>query len=107
MANGVGVNVNGCADHVQLSALSSTSSFTIGLDTYTVNIVGFEQGGVQTSSFWTEEGVTNTANLVANVDLTSRVLGTPEPSTWAMMLLGFAGLGYAGFRSRKTAISIA
>jgi hypothetical protein len=24
--------------------------------------------------------------------------GVPEPSTWAMMLLGFAGLGYAGFR---------
>jgi hypothetical protein len=22
----------------------------------------------------------------------------PEPSTWAMMLLGFAGLGYAAFR---------
>jgi hypothetical protein len=22
----------------------------------------------------------------------------PEPSTWAMMLIGFAGLGYAGFR---------
>ena len=28
----------------------------------------------------------------------------PEPSTWAMMLLGFAGLGFAGYRaSRKTA----
>ena len=24
----------------------------------------------------------------------------PEPSTWAMMLLGFAGLGYAGLRQR-------
>ena len=24
--------------------------------------------------------------------------GVPEPSTWAMMLLGFAGLGYAAFR---------
>lgn len=24
--------------------------------------------------------------------------GVPEPSTWAMLLLGFAGLGYAGFR---------
>ena len=23
---------------------------------------------------------------------------TPEPSTWAMMALGFAGLGYAAFR---------
>jgi hypothetical protein len=26
------------------------------------------------------------------------VQGVPEPSTWAMMLLGFAGLGYAAFR---------
>jgi hypothetical protein len=25
----------------------------------------------------------------------------PEPSTWAMMLIGFAGLVFAGFRSRK------
>jgi PEP-CTERM motif len=27
----------------------------------------------------------------------------PEPSTWAMMLLGFAGLGYAGWRKVKQA----
>ncbi len=27
----------------------------------------------------------------------------PEPSTWAMMLLGFAGLGYAGYRKAKQA----
>jgi hypothetical protein len=26
---------------------------------------------------------------------------TPEPSTWAMMLLGFAGLGYAGYRRAR------
>jgi len=25
----------------------------------------------------------------------------PEPSTWAMMLLGFAGLGFAGYRRAK------
>jgi type VI secretion system secreted protein VgrG len=25
----------------------------------------------------------------------------PEPSTWALMLAGFAGLGFAGYRSRK------
>ncbi len=25
----------------------------------------------------------------------------PEPSTWAMMLLGFAGLGFAGWRRAR------
>ncbi len=28
-------------------------------------------------------------------------LSTPEPSTWAMMVLGFAGLGFAGLRKAK------
>jgi hypothetical protein len=36
-----------------------------------------------------------------------RVVATPEPSTWAMMLLGFAGLGYAGFRARKRTLAVA
>jgi hypothetical protein len=39
------------------------------------------------------------------VTLTGMTVGpveaVPEPSTWAMMLLGFAGLGYAGFRRAK------
>ncbi len=29
----------------------------------------------------------------------------PEPSTWAMALLGFAGLGYAGYRKAGQAAS--
>jgi hypothetical protein len=36
------------------------------------------------------------------ITLTNSVSGVPEPSTWAMMLLGFGGLGFAGYRrSRK------
>ena len=31
------------------------------------------------------------------------VSSVPEPSTWAMMLIGFAGLGYAGYRRAKKA----
>lgn len=31
------------------------------------------------------------------------VAGVPEPSTWAMMLLGFAGVGYRVYRRRKLA----
>jgi hypothetical protein len=31
----------------------------------------------------------------------------PEPATWAMMLLGFAGLGFAGYRKAKSGAAIA
>ena len=31
------------------------------------------------------------------------ITAVPEPSTWAMMILGFAGVGYMAYRRRKTA----
>jgi hypothetical protein len=33
----------------------------------------------------------------------NQIAGVPEPSTWAMMMLGFAGLGYAGYRRARVA----
>jgi hypothetical protein len=33
-------------------------------------------------------------------DSTVALSSVPEPATWAMMLLGFAGLGFAGYRVR-------
>jgi hypothetical protein len=37
-------------------------------------------------------------SVTVSVDQTAIV---PEPSTWAMMLIGFAGLGFAGYRQRQ------
>lgn len=34
-------------------------------------------------------------------------LNVPEPSTWAMMMLGFASLGFAGYRASHKAAAIA
>jgi hypothetical protein len=31
--------------------------------------------------------------------------GVPEPSTWAMMLVGFAGLGFAGYRASRKKVA--
>jgi PEP-CTERM motif len=37
-------------------------------------------------------------------DFTTETAAVPEPSTWAMMLVGFAGLGFVGYRGlRRTA----
>jgi hypothetical protein len=35
------------------------------------------------------------------------VSSIPEPSTWAMMLLGFAGLGFAGYRASRKSVALA
>lgn len=37
-------------------------------------------------------------------DLSATIAAVPEPSTWAMMILGFAGVGYMTYRRRKTAV---
>ena len=37
----------------------------------------------------------------ANQNFTLIIGEVPEPSTWAMMLLGFAGLGFAGYRKSR------
>jgi hypothetical protein len=37
----------------------------------------------------------------AGVEAGGTPITVPEPSTWAMMLLGFAGLGFAGYRQRQ------
>jgi PEP-CTERM motif len=47
-------------------------------------------------------------SLEEPVTLNTFVVGTPEPSTWAMMLLGFIGLGFMGYRkSRRQGARIA
>ena len=56
-------------------------------------------------SYWNSTGITPDASfgfIYALVD--PPALNAPEPSTWAMILIGFTGLGVAGYRaSRKTA----
>jgi hypothetical protein len=45
--------------------------------------------------------------LGANSAIIAVSSGVPEPSTWAMMALGFIGLGFAARRGRKAAVAIA
>jgi hypothetical protein len=60
---------------------------------------------------WSDVIITyNDANGNAHLNFYSDFTGSsaiPEPSTWAMMLLGFAGLGFAGYRARKPTAALA
>jgi hypothetical protein len=59
------------------------------------NGFGFALGSLSTPGVHASTTDSLPATLTVNV---------PEPSTWAMMLTGFAGLGFASYRaSRKTA----
>jgi hypothetical protein len=42
-------------------------------------------------------------NLSASQQMVTGMTAVPEPSTWAMMLIGFAGLAYAATRQTKQA----
>jgi hypothetical protein len=53
------------------------------------------------------KGGTDIFSLEEAVALNSVVIGTPEPSTWAMMLLGFVGLGFVGYRKSRTKTTLA
>jgi hypothetical protein len=71
--------------------------------------VSFFLAGITTADF-----VNNSDGFMGAIDAlgpgsTGEIAGmgttfgsVPEPSTWAMMIIGFAGLAYAGFRKTKS-----
>jgi phospholipase/lecithinase/hemolysin len=54
--------------------------------------------------FWDDVHPTAAGHLlVADAALSALGLPVPEPSTWAMLLVGFGGLGFVGYRARARA----
>jgi hypothetical protein len=52
-------------------------------------------------SNWDYEGFFQSGTIT----LADTVAAVPEPSTWAMMLLGFCGLGFVAYRRKQNGLS--
>jgi hypothetical protein len=111
--SGDSFNKYGCADKVTVAPKSLNNSFLVGLDTYTFDISGFYVNGSITSSYLTQESTAvktkkkkkhggyeyvweykefpNKADVLGTIRMVSAPI--PEPSTWAMMIIGFGAVG--------------
>jgi uncharacterized membrane protein len=69
--------------------------------------------GTVLGSAWTDTyaaGINNLGDIVGYGDYRGGLYGflltpIPEPSTWMTMLVGFAGLGFAGYRRARSALT--
>jgi hypothetical protein len=95
-----------CADQVLITAVSGgLQTFDIGGQTLRLFVDGFlDSNGHLQNTFIGSENSTTTATLVGRFDLTTNTTpGAPEPASWALMLVGFGGLGAMLRRRRNMA----
>jgi fibro-slime domain-containing protein len=85
---------------VLISQVGGIHAFTMGAS----DVVG--PGIYNVTLFYADRQITD-ARVVLNVD--GAISAVPEPSTWAMMILGFFGVGFVAYRRRNagTALRIA
>lgn len=81
------------------------SSLTPGapLQHYVLDITTTIAGNLSFAAYNGGNGGTNVGPILDNVTLAS---GVPEASTWAMMILGFMGVGFMAYRRKSPAASL-
>jgi hypothetical protein len=99
----LGGNARGDVDKTTTITLGDfTTSITLGSSSpYAPHTFSFTTTGGQLSFADLPAGNQNLGNVLDNVTLSAGAGAVPEPSTWALMLAGFAGLGFAGYRASR------
>ena len=83
----VGASIPGAGGFVSPTSFGFAPIVAAGLYTLQFNVANFGQNGGNPSS----------------LDVAATVSTVPEPSTWAMMILGFFGVGFIAYRRKSTA----
>jgi PEP-CTERM motif len=92
--------------------ISQTIATNIG-DVYRISFSNQDNGSLSTYQPVSTNGNTtgiggNGIDILVYAQAAPPPLNVPEPSTWAMMMLGFVGLGFVAYRNAKrTSLSAA
>ena len=82
------------------------SSATLGTGTAFAGNILAQTSITLTTGANIEDGRALTIDAAVTLD-TNDIRAVPEPSTWAMMILGFAGIGFMAYRRRKSTVALA
>jgi hypothetical protein len=98
------------ASALEVALNGSTASFVHAIGDGSESFFDVQDNGtsgVVVESFAGVAGSWQVISLALDTPSVAVFTTVPEPSTWAMMALGFAGLGFAGWRSRRRSVSVA
>jgi hypothetical protein len=87
-------------DHERITAITHTSGNLVAGDFTNVTWNG-------TTAVFTGSTGSDYNAIGGSVIVFDATTAVPEPATWAMMLLGFAGLGFVSYRKTRKTVSIA
>ncbi|HME83412.1 MAG TPA: choice-of-anchor C family protein [Roseiarcus sp.] len=92
---------------VSVGSLDQTYTYDIGSNShadmmYQLISTVFVAGSTNTLSFLSNDVGSPYGPVIGGVSVTA----VPEPSAWAMMLAGFAGLGFLGFRRLRQPVAL-
>jgi PEP-CTERM motif-containing protein len=89
---------------ISQTTLSNLGSFVLnGVEISDIHFVEYGDGWYDGSKWTNPEGGTSTLKIVADFKSVIAAPPVPEPSTWAMMILGFAGIGFMLHRRKRGA----
>jgi PEP-CTERM motif len=95
-SNGIEVYWDGLLVNFVTGFTAANQDWTV----YTVNVLGTGSDSLQFKAVGTSDSFGGSLDAIA---LTAAV---PEPSTWAMMILGFLGVGFTAYRRKRSGLAL-
>jgi hypothetical protein len=91
--------------NISQTLLNNLGPFTLnGVKVSDIHFVEYGDGWYDkyTGKWTNPEGKTSTLKILADFTFETAAPPVPEPSTWAMMILGFAGVGFMAYRRKRS-----